>query len=86
MIFYWFRHEITSEISLRLTFPKPKVFVGVLTCKEVRVVLTTDFLQKSQQKDGNKIKITLFCVMKKGLEINLRSPIKIIRRNARSHK
>ena len=71
MIFYWFRHEITLEISLKLTFPKPNVFVGVLTCKEGRVILTADFLQKSQQKDGNKIKITLFCVMKKDLAINL---------------
>lgn len=57
MIFYWFRHEITLEISLKLTFPKPKVFVGVLTCKEVRVILTADFfLQKSQQKDGIKLR------------------------------
>ena len=71
MIFYWFRHEITPQISLKLTFPKPKVFVGVLTCKEVRVTLTADFLQKSQKTDGNKIKITLFCVMKKDLAINL---------------
>ena len=66
MIFYWFRLEITPEISSKLTFPKPKVFVGVLTCKEVRVILTADFSQKSVQKDGNRIKITLFCVMHKG--------------------
>ena len=50
MIFYWFRQEITPEISSKLTFPKPKVFVGVLTCKEVRVILTADFFYKSHYK------------------------------------